>query len=305
MLYRGSDAYGGILSSHLPSLARQFGFPIVACLINLRFSLAKRRHHRNLVSRPVWETPQRPMSAFTLVELMVVIGLMTLLLALMIPALNPLKTAADLTSAGYRINGALQQGRAFAMANNTYVWVGFYEENSGASTPTNTVPPYAGRGRVVIGSVAATDGTKIFNDSDPVAALPTNRIIPVGKIIKLEGVHLQDIGEPPGGPTDGLDGRPPGAYTDGKADGWDHFNRISSESADTTRFRFSMQNYTFYKTVRFSPRGEANINSTYSLKRTAEIGMRPTHGTAVDTNTLNVVAIQFSGIAGNFKMYRR
>ena len=242
---------------------------------------------------------------FTLIELMVVIGIMALLLALLIPAVNPLKRASDLTSAAYTINGALQQGRAFAMANNTYVWVGFYEENAAASTPTNTAPPYPGRGRVVIGSVAAVDGSKIFNDSDPVAALPPNRIRPVGKIISLEGLHIADVGEPPGGPADRLDGRPPGAYTEGKADGRDHFNRISSESADTTRFRFSLQNYTFYKTVRFSPRGEANINSTYSLKRTAEIGLRPTHGTAVDTNTLNVIAIQFSGIAGNFTIYRR
>jgi hypothetical protein len=70
-------------------------------------------------------------------------------------------------------------------------------------------------------------------------------------------------------------------------------------------YPFVAQGYTFRKTVRFSPRGEANINSTYSLRNVAEIGLRPTHGTTVDTTNPNVVAIQFSGVTGSFKIYRQ
>jgi hypothetical protein len=33
------------------------------------------------------------------------------------------------TSAAYAIKGVLEQGRTYAMANNTYTWVGFYEED--------------------------------------------------------------------------------------------------------------------------------------------------------------------------------
>ena len=40
------------------------------------------------------------------------------------------------------------------------------------------------------------------------------------------------------------------------------------------------------------------------LRRAAEIGLRPAHGTTVDTTSRNVVAIQFSGVGGNFKIYR-
>ena len=243
--------------------------------------------------------------AFTLLELMVVIGIMLIVAALLAPAVNTMRTAGDITAAADTITGALQQGRAHAMANNTYVWVGLYEENAGASTPTSSTPPYPGRGRVVIGTVASVDGTKIFDDGDPSAGLPANRIRQVGKLITIEGIHLTDIGAPSGGDPNKLDGRPDLPYTDGQGLSADHFNRISSESADSTRFPFTTQAYTFHKTVRFNPRGEANLNSTYSLKRVAEIGVRPTNGTTVNTATPNVAAIQFSGIAGNFKVYRK
>ena len=57
--------------------------------------------------------------------------------------------------------------------------------------------------------------------------------------------------------------------------------------------------------MRFNSLGEANINSTYSLKNAAEIGLKPTHGSIVDTGSKNLVAIQFGGVGGNFKIYRR
>ena len=48
-----------------------------------------------------------------------------------------------------------------------------------------------------------------------------------------------------------------------------------------------------------------NINSTYGLKQVAEMGLRPTHGNVVDNNSRNVIAIQFTGVAGNLRIYRR
>jgi len=196
------------------------------------------------------------------------------------------------------------------MANNTYVWVGFYEEEATALTPTNVTPPYTGKGRVLIACVFSTDGMKIYQDSDPIAQLPANRIKQLGRLIKLEGIHLTDIGAPPSSPPSSapsysLDVRSDYPYTYAASIGADHFNRINSDSADTTRFAFVAQNYTFSKTVRFNSRGEANLNSTYSLKNVAEIGLRPTHGTVVDNGSPNLVAIQFGGVAGNFKIYRR
>jgi prepilin-type N-terminal cleavage/methylation domain-containing protein len=248
---------------------------------------------------------------FTLLELLVVIAIVATLMVLVAPAFTKIKTGNDITSAAYTITGALEQGRNYAIANNTYVWVGFYEEDMTATVPTTATPPYSGKGRVLIATVFSTDGTKIYDDSDPIAPLPPTRIKQFGKLVRIEGAHITDIGAPPS-PTrspapspETLDGRPDWPYTYAAGIAADHFNRISSDSADTTRFPFTAQNYTFSKTVRFNSRGEANLNSTYSLKSAAELGLKPTHGTAIDSTSRNLIAIQFGGVGGNFKIYRR
>jgi prepilin-type N-terminal cleavage/methylation domain-containing protein len=245
---------------------------------------------------------------FTLLELLIVVGIIAILLVLIAPAFTNIKSAGDVTSAAYTIKGVLDTARTYAKANNTYTWVGFYEEDATAPTPTNNNPPYPGKGRVLIAIVASKDGTKIFEDTDPATALPPDRIRQVGKLVKVEGVHLTDIGNPSPTPNptpipDTLLARPYTPYTEGSP--FDNFNRIGSDSSDSTLFPFAAQNYTFYKTIRFNPRGEANINSTYTVKHQGEIGAKPTHGTTVDTNSPNVVAIQFSGLGGNVKIYRR
>ena len=268
---------------------------------------------RSAPHSPITDRHSRPRlreraSAFTLIELLVVIGIIAILMVLLVPAFKNIKTGTDATSAAYTIKGTLDAARTYAKANNTYTWVGFYEENTTASSPTSSVPPYPGKGRLLSATVASKDGTKIFEDADPVAALPLDRISQVGKLVKVEGIHLTDIGNPSPTPNptpvpDTVPARPYTPYTEGSP--FDNFNRISSDSTDTTRFTFTAQNYTFYKTIRFSPRGEANINSTYTLKHEGEIGIKPTHGTAVDTNSPNVTAIQFGGIGGDVKIYRR
>ena len=86
-------------------------------------------------------------SGFTLMELMVVIGIVVILAALIAPAFTNLKSAGDVTNAAYTIKGVLEQARTYAMANNTYTWVGFYEEATTAATPTNVASLYTGIGR--------------------------------------------------------------------------------------------------------------------------------------------------------------
>lgn len=234
--------------------------------------------------------------AFTLLELLVVIAIILILSAMAVPVMNSLSGAGNLTAGVYQVSGILERARAYAMANNAYVWVGIYEEDAGTTATTSTPPPYTGKGKVVIATVASADGTQIFADTAAPAPLPPARITPIDKTVKIQGLHLVDLGTPTGGDSKTLNGRPAGPSTDAEC-------RISSESANKTNFPFAMQGYTFYKTIRFSPRGEASINGK-DLKRTGEIGLRPTHGTTVDLNTPNVAAIQFTGIGGNVRIYR-
>jgi type II secretory pathway pseudopilin PulG len=261
--------------------------------------------------------PGRKPGAFTLIELVVVIGIIVLLTVLAVPAFTNLGSSGDVTQAADMIAGTLARARTHAIANNTYTWVGFYEEAAGSATATNETPPYPGKGRLILAVVASKDGTTSCEDAASTSGsripLLGNKIIQVGKLTKIEGVHLTDIGAPTPGAipiigANSIDARPDFPYTN-NAPALDYQNRISSEDTHSPEnqsiYPFVAQGYTFHKTLRFTPRGEAQINGTYNLRRVVEIGMRPTHGRMVDVNNPNVVAIQFSAVGGNFEIYRR
>jgi prepilin-type N-terminal cleavage/methylation domain-containing protein len=261
--------------------------------------------------------PDRQRRAFTLIELVVVIGIIVLLSLLAVPAFTNLRGSGDLTQAAEMISGTLAQARNYAIANNTYAWAGFYEEAADAATATNDTPPYPGKGRLILAIVASKDGTTSCEDPASTSGsripLLASKITQVGKLVKIEGVHLADIGAPAPGAApltdaNSIDARADFPYTN-NAPALDYQNRISSDDSHTpenqTIYPFVAQGYTFHKTLRFTPRGEAQINGTYNLRRVVEIGLRPTHGRIVDVTNPNVIAIQFSAVGGNFKIYRR
>src|SRR6266542_5909495 len=78
---------------------------------------------------------------FTLLELLIVVGIIALLLGLIAPAFTYIKGGNDVTSAAYTIKGVLDTAHTYAKANNTYTWVGFYEENvENAASPNSDTP---------------------------------------------------------------------------------------------------------------------------------------------------------------------
>jgi type II secretory pathway pseudopilin PulG len=244
-----------------------------------------------------------------LIELLVVIGIVAVLLVLMAPAFTTIKGGNDVTSAAYTIKGVLDVARAYAKANNTYTWVGFYEED--VSQPSSS-PATAGTGRVVMSIVASKDGTKIYNPTNLAQQDLTSGVTPVGKLTKIDNVHLWTHTDAPLGTGSTFDTRPNilSGYCIGDA----------SPSNSTTPFAYPVGNppptaqYTFVKAVEFSPRGEPRINNStvnaggtevFPLQTAAEIALKPTHGTTVDDNSANRVAIQFTGVGGNVRIYRK
>jgi type II secretory pathway pseudopilin PulG len=261
-----------------------------------------------------------------LIELLVVMAVISILLVLVVPAFKSRKSADDFTRAGYTITAGMEQARTLSISKNTYVWLGFYEEDITATTPTTSTAPYVGKGRLVMATVYSKDGTGIYDiglskyssGSWPLnqpgvgsqkgrEPSSTDMIAQFGKIIKIDNVHVTDIGSPTPAPSpspDSLEARSAMPYSSPSI-ALSSSNRLNSDSADATRFQFTVQGYTFWKTIRFSPRGEARINTNYEYRRVAELGLRPTHGSVVDTNSPNVIAIQFNAFGGYFKIYRR
>jgi type II secretory pathway pseudopilin PulG len=249
------------------------------------------------------------LSGFTIMELLTVTGIMALLLVLIAPAFTSIKSAGDVTSAAYTVKGVLEQARSYAMANNTYTWVGFYEENVSSPSPNSATPTI---GRVVISVVASKDGTIIYTSSSPGTIDPT-RLIQVGKLTKIDNVHLWTHTDTPLTPSGStlnytFNYRPNVASTYCIGD-------TSPPNSTGTLFQYPAGSpaptpqYTFLKGVQFSPGGMAQvINSaaSYSSQTAAEIGLEPTHGAVAPTSIpANVVAVQFTGLGGNVQIYRQ
>jgi prepilin-type N-terminal cleavage/methylation domain-containing protein len=248
---------------------------------------------------------------FTLLEMLIVVGIIALLLVLMAPAFTTIKGGTDVTSAAYTIKGVLDTARTYAKANNTYTWVGFFEEDVSSSTPGTQ-----GIGRLVMSIVASNDGTMLYTAPlTTLVTLPSASLIQVGKLIKIDNVHLKTFPDPTlTPPPDNFTTRP----TPGTAPN-DLTVRIGNDGTDPVtavapanpllRFPYPLggTQYTFAKIVQFSPRGEGVIdNNNYTAKAVSEIGIEPTHGAAVPASVpANVVAIQFTGLGGNVKIYRR
>jgi type II secretory pathway pseudopilin PulG len=271
---------------------------------------------------------KRAPDAFSLVELMVVTLIMLIIAGFIAPAFTSLKGAGDVTTAAYTIKGVLEQARTYAMANNTYTWIGFYEEDV---SQASTNPPTPGVGRLVISIVAAKDGVQGFDPSavtSPTNRLDIARLVQVGKLIKIDNVHLPLFAIPTGTPGNTFDTRP--AVQNDPVVGYNdsRFGELNASPPNTAPvsnngsskfpFQYPVGNpvptaqYTFTKTLQFDSRGEGRINSSYDVRPVIEIGLLPTHGNVAPTPTPsagnyvgNVVAVQFNGFAGNVKVYRR
>ena len=108
---------------------------------------------------------------FTLLEMLIVVGIIGLLMVLIAPAFTTIKGGTDVTSAAYTIKGVLDTARTYAKANNTYTWVGFYEEN--VRNPV-TQSSHRRRGRIVMSIVASKDGTTYTIRRRPSADMDSN-----------------------------------------------------------------------------------------------------------------------------------
>ena len=228
---------------------------------------------------------------------------------LVAPAFTTVKSSGDVTSAAYTIKGMLDTARTYAKANNTYTWVGFFEEDvsQGATSPAT-----GGTGRVVMSIVASEDGSKIYDPINLGQQTLTSGLIQVGKLIKIENIHLWTHTDTPSGTGWTFDTRTNVAPTYCIGD--------ASHSNSTTPFGYPVGNpaptaqYTFVKAVEFSPRGEPRINNStinsngtevFPLQTAAEIALKPTRGALIDDNSPNLVAIQFTGVGGNVRIYRK
>ena len=187
------------------------------------------------------------------------------------------------------IKGVLEQARTYAMANHTYTWVGFYEEDASQSS---TNPPTPGVGRTDHVGRRLKDGTTVYNPNSTTNPDPIDpsKLFQLTKLVKIENVHLPlfTIGT---GIGTTFDTRPPlqndpvVGYNDSR---FGELNATAPNTAPATNngnsqfpFQYPVGNpvptarSTFRKTLQFNPRGEGKINSTYDVSGSSKSDSYP------------------------------
>lgn len=176
--------------------------------------------------------------AFSLAELLVVITIIVMMGALGLPAFSSLNKASGINRAVSGLSLSFEQARAYAMAQNTYVQVGF---NSDPNTD-----------QVVCATLASAGGQV----SDFLT--PSSCRMPA-RPQKFDNIKiLNDADIPP----------LPGMATN--ADG------IAATEMDRFSVDFGGKNMTFSNVVRFNPLGEATLK-TNSISRWIQVAIAPAH----------------------------
>ncbi len=107
---------------------------------------------------------------FSLLELILVISVMSLMVAFSGPLISSVVLEQGMNKSVYDLRSVLQQAKSYAMAQDTYVWVGLFE------TDENGYPS------VVVSVVGGKSGS--VND------LTANNVQPLLKLATLRGIQL-------------------------------------------------------------------------------------------------------------------
>lgn len=242
--------------------------------------------------------PPSDHSAFTLLELLIVIGIMSVMMALLSPVMSAFKSSGDINKASGDIQGILEQARSYAMANKTYVYAGLQEVDLIKANQNSIMD---GIGRVGIAVIASVDGTQPWSSATNLSSASATNTTLISKLRYFDNLHITNSGSLKSGAN--MTNRPSSSVLD------------LGLSANTSQVTFNCSNaanattYAFTKVIEFDPRGVArvqtndspdtSINSTY-----IEIPLLPCHGNQAPPASGNQAAIQIDGITGAVRVYR-
>ena len=274
--------------------------------------------------------------AFTLLELVLVTGIIVIVIGFIAPAFTGIKGGSDVSKAAYDIVGTLELARAYAMRNNTYVFVGLTEVDDSVDPSvmpqvTTTDNPY---GRVALAAVASKDGARHFQyaTANQGADWQANyvdstkpeykgaHLTALTKIQRFENLHfLVEFGSwtQAAHPASSM------ARSLPSASGTWSYSLGSPKCVSVIAFTWPLGSvlndgyqYRFDKVIVFDPHGVARIQNNSNsddITQRLEIDLEPSHGTIVtnpaagprtNQDVGNLVVIQFDCMTGASRVFR-
>ncbi len=252
---------------------------------NLQYSYHRYYYYFTLIASPS-HLRRRSAAAFTLVELLVVLAIVALLLTLALPAVSSLQKSDSLNLATASLAGIFDEARTFAMANNTYVFVGVEEIQF---SPGGAGTPVAGTGRVAVQTFYSLDGTM---------NLASSNLRGVSRLQVFDNIHLPSS-LATGSATTGTLAQRPSVPADCV---------VGSDSFPTASAPLTSEGYTFNEVIAFDPQGRVHLPAT-----TPEVGMQYLEIDLQQSNgsvpvpvasAKNLSAIQIDGLTGSVTVYR-
>ncbi len=242
--------------------------------------------------------------AFSLVELLVAMAIVAILAGLTSASIAGIGSASALNKNASDLGDIFAQARAYAMGNETYVYVGLEELNPSSA---NT----AGIGRVAVAMVCATGGTRPYGNTPcQLSDTGPTPVMPISRPQVFDNLHIANAADL----TTGNMAARPASSTTGFVDLGNVMNTGAGKSTVTFQWPLSgSAKYTFdHVVIEFSPQGTARFQTqsafTSMVPSYIELPLLPTHGTTLVTGaalaTANEAALQIDGMTGVVQTYR-
>jgi prepilin-type N-terminal cleavage/methylation domain-containing protein len=232
---------------------------------------------------------------FSLLELLAVITIMAILASLAVLSFRGMNSSGNFNKAVDEISGILEQGRSYAMGQNTYVWIVLYE-NAPANSPTS----------VFVAAFASGDGTDPFGWSStpatvtvPPGTVNGTTLTQIIRVHRYKGLNLE---------TTTLPSAPSNSATPAT-------NPATPPATAAPVFQLTTQSdagqiqlanagtgaISTYWLIQFTPTGAARTSA--NPIDSVWLGMQPSlSATGVDTH--NIASIKVSGLTGAVAVYR-
>jgi Tfp pilus assembly protein FimT len=220
--------------------------------------------------------------AFTLVEMLVVIGIIVAMMAFAVPAITSLAGSRTMTANVDALSDLLDFARTEAQARSTYVWVGF------ANLPTTDSANSSGNHQVAAAAFWSTDGT-------PTAA--DGALKPLSKLVRLDGTRIVRGSQAGGDLSPEMQKILPTSE-----------NPTPLATASTGKNLPDFSNIRFVQTLTFTPQGEvllvAEPSPTAQVNQIIDIGLKRMRGDNPDAFNPDDGAIWLYGTTGRTRTWR-